>query len=91
MQRLQGRPSIPARAIQELVENHIELHDDQARELSGYQDALELMKKSHKPLVYIAGKYKGISDEMDKLIADLVRLDYDVIGSQSEEEADIPF
>jgi len=90
--RVSVRQPIAIQAIQELIEVHIRVHDDQANEVGGYQDVLNILETAKKPLTYIASKYKGTSTEMDDLIERLKELDYQAVGSREpHEDVDIPF
>lgn len=90
--RLAARPPIPAKAIQEVLDVFIDLHDDQAAEQSGYQDVLDIMERAKKPLSYIASKYKGSSSSMDDTIERFNNLDYVSSSARvTEEDPDIPF
>lgn len=89
-----ARPSLSTKAIQDLFEAHIQLHDDQAEEISGYQDVLNLLEVSKKPLSHIATKYKGTSKAMDETIERFNKLEYKSATLKAQEEADneeVPF
>lgn len=88
------RPNIPTRAIVELLQSFIELHNNQADEDGGYQDALDTMAKMKKPLEFIALKYSGQSEDYDATLAEFSALTYRTFESlrQEEEESnDLPF
>ncbi len=88
------RPNIPTRAIVELLQSFIELHNNQADEDGGYQDALDTMAKMKKPLEFIALKYSGHSEDYDATLAEFSALTYRTFESlrQEEEESnDLPF
>lgn len=92
--RRASRPSVPVKAILELLQSFIQLHDEQANEDGGYQDALDTMNKMKKSLGYIALKYSGSSDEYDKLLAEFSGLSYRTLESELQEREDsndIPF
>lgn len=90
--RVQTRPSFSPKAIQDLLEVHVELHDNQAQELGGYQDVLDILEKAMKPLHYIAKGYRGTSEAMDKAIDAFNQLTYkSVTFAEPEPDDEIPF
>lgn len=90
--RMDSRPSIPARAIHDLLEVLIQIHDDQAAEQGGYQDILDILERAKKPMNYILSRYKGLSSSMDELIERYRQLEYRSASFvESEEDPDIPF
>ena len=90
--RVGSRPSIPAKAVQQLLDIMIDIHDDQAAEQSGYQDVLYLLEKAKRPLSYIASKYKGSSSSMDESIEKFNNLIYKANSfKETDEDTDIPF
>lgn len=90
--RIGARPSIAAKAVQELLDVVIDIHDDQAAERSGYQDVLNILEGAKKPLAYIASRYKGSSSDMDESIERFNNLGYRLFSFQEpEEDPDIPF
>lgn len=91
LQRTQGRPSLPIKAIQEIIDAHIIMHDDQAAEIGGYQEVLDQLQKTSGAITFIAKKYKGMSEDFDKTLEKLATLDYMVGGAPSVEDLDIPF
>lgn len=51
----QSRPTrISTRAIQDLLQTFIDLHDEQASETGGYAESLESLKRMSRPIEYIA-------------------------------------
>lgn len=85
------RPIIAA-AVQDLLENYISLHDEQVSESGGYQDALDSLKLMHKAIKHISSRYKGSSEEMDKLIERFEKLTYRVPdGAGNSDDDDMPF
>ncbi|MGK9145951.1 toll/interleukin-1 receptor domain-containing protein [Xanthomonas euvesicatoria] len=87
-----SRPSIPAKAIDELLNVLIDLHDDQVAEQGGYQDVLNIIERAKKPMSFIASKYKGVSSNMDESIEKFNALDYRSASLRDpEEDPDIPF
>lgn len=91
--RRNSRPNVPAKAILELLQSFIQLHNEQANEVGGYQDALDLMTKMQKPLGYIASKYSGYSDDYDKVLAEFSGLSYRTLGNEQgqDDDSDVPF
>ena len=90
--RVGARPSIPPGAVRDLLEVVIQIHDDQAAEVGGYQDVLDTLKRVKKPLLYIASRYRGSSSEMDDLLEAFDQLDFRSKGPTNlEEDLDIPF
>ena len=79
-----SRP-INARAVKDLLEGYITLHDQQASCTGGYQDALDLLQKMHAPTKHIALRTAARSPEVRELIQRLKQLSY---LSQDEEDAD---
>ncbi|PPT75035.1 hypothetical protein XaplCFBP3122_15000 [Xanthomonas arboricola pv. populi] len=87
-----SRPSIPAKAIDEVLNVLIDLHDDQVAEQGGYQDVLNIIERAKKPMNFIASKYKGVSSNMDESIEKFNALDYRSASLRDpEEDPDIPF
>ena len=87
-----SRPSIPAKAIDEVLNMLIDLHDDQVAEQGGYQDVLNIIERAKKPMSFIASKYKGVSSSMDESIEKFNALDYRSASLRDpEEDPDIPF
>lgn len=90
-QRRSSRPSISPAAIQDLLENYILLHDQQATSSGGYQDALNQQKEMHTALTHMCSKYKGFDNDLDLLITKLDELKYSTSEEEIEEDEDIPF
>lgn len=90
-QRNSGRSGISARAIEELLNAHIDLHDYQTLEEGGYQDTLDALSQAKKPLRHIAGRYKGQSEVLDALIERLDKLTYEIVTKDEADDEDIPF
>lgn len=88
---IRSRFVIPPKAAQDLAEAVVELHDHQAAGKGGYQDALDVLAKAKDPLNYIMSKYKGVSDEMDKLVERVKGLDYKAPDNDGFDDDDIPF
>lgn len=86
-----SRPNITHRAIQDILRNYIELHNEQMTEQGSYQETLDSLKKMHKALSYIADKYRGSSGELDELIEQLNNLSYEVLGSSQNPDDEMPF
>lgn len=90
------RPIIATGAIKDIFSAVVELHDDQAERIGGYQDVLDILQKMDKALNYLASRYKGDNDELDELIARLRSLDYSAREPDDEmkggsDDEDIPF
>jgi hypothetical protein len=82
----------PTGAIIALLEGYIELHDFEAGSIGGYQESLDIMHKMHRPFRILADKYVGTSDEMDKLVARMRSLTFQVAGEDDEDKDEgIPF
>lgn len=88
--RLGARPSISPRAVGDLLDSHIEIHDNQAAEAGGYQEVLSLLRLASKPLGHIASRYVGTSDEFDAKFERFNALGYKVVDRQEPDEDD-PF
>ena len=78
-----GRP-IPPKPVEDLLEAHIELHEQQISNSGSYQDTLDLLRKSRAPIDYIARRFSGRSEKLDELIGRFSELSYEV--SQKEEQ-----
>lgn len=92
--RAHSRPTISSQAVKELLEIFIELHDDQANGIGGYQDVLDILKRAEKPMRHIANHYKGSSGVMDAVIDRFTNLTYNVktaISETPEDDDEIPF
>lgn len=90
------RPSttMAYRAIEDLLNHFINLHDGQASEDAGYQSTLDSLRKMSKPIYYIASKYQGRSDKLDDLILRFKELTFTTIDdsqNSSGEDEEIPF
>lgn len=80
---------ISSRALVELMAAYIELHDDQANEFGGYQSALDIMKKMHRPIMHVGERALANSQDVDDLLKKISDLTYAVETKDSED--DIPF
>ena len=90
--RSQRRPTISSRAIQDLLEVFVELHDNQAQEIGNYQDVLDILERAMKPLHHIARNYRNSSNEMDEVIKAFNEITYKTVSySEPEPDEDIPF
>lgn len=87
-----GPSSISNRAVLELLENFITLHDSQATETDGYQAVLNTLQKMSIAVSHISKRYKGTSETIDQLLKRLEGLRYEVLNSNDESDEDeIPF
>ena len=86
--RMSSRPPISAKAISDLLEAHIELHDNQVAELGGYQDVLDILQVASKPLEHIASRYLGSSERFDVQFKQFKGLTYQSDGTSAAEAAD---
>ncbi len=79
-------------AVKELLTYYIELHDDQVAKQSDYQGTLLALKKMHNSVGYISQKFKGFSEEIDKLLGEFLKLSYSTESDENLEKDDsIPF
>ena len=86
------RPPVSFAAIKELVTHFIELHDDQADQVGGYQEVLDKLKDMSKAVVYITSRYSESSDEVEELVKQLRALPFRSISRNEQGEDDeIPF
>lgn len=88
--RTNNRHAFSSKAIREILNVFVELHDDQAAEQGGYQDVLGFLLRISRPLSYIASKYKGVSSEMDGVIERFNNLDYLCSSMRNSEEDENP-
>lgn len=85
-------PSVSPKAIYELIEAHVNIHDSQASETGGYQEVLNLLQAARAPLEYLAAKYVGTSAKFDELVARLKTLTYQTDNpDEPVTDDDIPF
>lgn len=87
-----GRPSIDHRALAELAEKYIEVHDQQASSTGTYQDALDLLKTMHAPLAYLLKHAGRGGSSLDDILERVKALDFSASEDHGEsDEPDIPF
>lgn len=75
-----ARTGISTRAVVDLLEGVIKLHDEQQYEASGYQDTLDTLKGISKPVSHIASRYAGESEQIDSLLKQFQSLSYTVVN-----------
>jgi hypothetical protein len=88
------RPTIPSRAIVELLQGFIRLHNEQSNAVGGYQEALDTLNMIKKPLEFIASKYAGSSEQFDSLMGEFSGLSFRTVRNEQgadEDSDDIPF
>ena len=80
----------PSRAIQELLNRYIALHDGEVAQDGNYQDTLDNLRKMHRSVAYITRHPKGKNDQLDKLIGKFNDLSY--LASEKDKKDDgLPF
>ncbi len=82
------------KAIQELIERFIQLHDEQVSNTGSYQTTLNTMKTMRAALNHILQRYKGITPELDEQFAKFLDLGYIAQPRKQATEPqdeDIPF
>jgi hypothetical protein len=87
-----GRTGANPRALLELAERYIELHDQQASSTGTYKDALDLLKTMGAPLTYLLQQASRGSGNLDDIIARVKALEYVTVENDEEsDESDVPF
>ena len=87
-----GVSGIANKAVVDLLENFIELHDSQETENGGYQEVLDILQKMSKAVNHISSRYKGTSQNIDELINRFEKLSFQTRSqSQESESEDDPF
>jgi hypothetical protein len=92
--RRSGRPPISVRAITDLLEKFIALHDEQMNQIGDYQSALDSLKNLSKSVGYIASRYTEQNEELRELFAAFNGLSFQVNGSEHADDSDnedVPF
>lgn len=88
-------PLLNTKALMELFERFILLHDEQVENKGSYQDTLDTMKTMKASMSYILKQYKGSSSELDEIGKRFLALDYTAIiqegSDQANDDEDIPF
>ncbi|PZS45748.1 toll/interleukin-1 receptor domain-containing protein [Stenotrophomonas maltophilia] len=79
-----GRGGVSPKAVLELLQNHMEIHEQQFLEIGGYQETLDILQKSRKALLHMARQFRGQLTDLDDLAKTLGELDYSM-GDPSEE------
>jgi hypothetical protein len=86
------RPSGNPKAIQDLIERFIQLHDEQVSNTGSYQATLDTMKTMRPALNHILQRYKGITPELDEQLEKFLDLGYVAQPPKKQvEDEDIPF
>ena len=85
--RARSRPNVPIKLVEQLLEAHLKIHNDQEAEIGGYQEVLDVLRTVHKPLDYLARKFKGQSQSMDDLLTEFDSLGY-IARTNVDEEND---
>jgi hypothetical protein len=83
-----GRGGISPKAVLELLQNHLEIHEQQVLEIGGYQETLEILEKSRKPILHMARQFRGQLNELDELARKLVELSYSMEDPAEEDDLD---
>lgn len=81
-----GRGGVSPKAVLELLQNHLEIHEQQFLEIGGYQETLETLEKSRKALLHMARQFRGQLTELDELAKILRELDYNMGRSSEKDE-----
>jgi hypothetical protein len=93
LNRVGRTSSLPSEAIIDLLQGFIDLHDLEASESGGYQDALDQMKRISKSLRYIVTRSRGRSPEIDEVTSRFLELSYTSASEAriAAEESEAPF
>ncbi|WP_439820851.1 TIR domain-containing protein [Pseudomonas sp. HLG18] len=81
---------LPTKALEELLESFIAIHQMEAQEIGGYEQSLDLLKEMSRSVRFIARKYKDESSKISELYEKFEALTYQT-ASQIQEEEDVPF
>ena len=85
--RRSSRPGIPNAALTELLEGFVNLHDDQARHVGGYQHTLDLLKEMRKPVAYLIRRQpEFVGDAYRDLVERFSELSYQELPKEGVEE-----
>lgn len=74
-----ARSNVELRALGELAEGYIELHDQQASSTGSYKDALDLLQNIYAPLIYLLKHSSTGNKSLDNIIKRVMALDYTVL------------
>lgn len=81
-----GRGGVSPKAVLELLQNHMEIHEQQFLEIGGYQETLDILQKSRKALLHMARQFRGQLTDLDELAKTLGELDYSMEGPSEEDD-----
>lgn len=92
--RLVNDSGVSPKAVRDILRNHIYLHNNQEDGVGGYQEVLDIINESARPIRHIARRFVGIDAEVRDLYKEMSRLSYtakdspwsDVDESEGEEE-----
>ena len=83
-------PRISPKAIMDLLEGYINLHDQEVNNTGGYQDTLNLLKEIHVPIQHIIRRSGLITDKNRELLDRFQDLSFKAISKEKDDE-DMPF
>lgn len=81
---------LPPKALEELLESFISIHNSEAQEIGGYEQSLEALKEMSRSIRFIAKKYKDESTTISDLYDRFEKLTYQTV-TQVAEEDEVPF
>jgi hypothetical protein len=81
---------LPPKALEELLESFIAMHNMEAQEMGGYEQSLDSLKEMSRSVRYIARKYKDESSKLSDLYERFETLTYQTFAQAAEEE-NVPF
>jgi hypothetical protein len=86
------RTSLDPRAIVELAEKYVEVHDQQASNTGTYQDALDLLKTMNAPLEYLLKQASRGGGDLDNIVERVKGLAFKSAEDHGEsDDSDAPF
>ena len=89
-QESERKRRISSRAIIDLLEKYINLHNQEMNNIGSYQNTLDLLKEIHRPIEYIIERSGGITDKSGELLDRFRNLSYKAIN-QEDDDKDMPF
>lgn len=82
------KPSVNPKAVADIAEKFVELHDQQAMKIGDYQETLDLLREMHRPLKYLLRQASRDIDGLDELRERIDSLDFATHVDGFEEASD---
>ena len=83
--------ALPPSMTEKLLEAQIELHNQQANKIGGYQDTLDVLKKMHQPIDMVVKKYRRLPNRtIQSLYDNFKELSYEMdVEDERENDEDM--